>query len=112
MRDVGFYLLVALILVLTMFALRGGLSDQTEVTYGQIRRLLEEQQVSQVSLQDDGTLTLWLKEPVDGQATVRYDVGNPQWFYDDFNDTIVEQQRLGIISDYDYPCPLYTSRCV
>lgn len=103
MRDVGFYLLVALILVLTMFALRGGLSDQTEVTYGQIRRLLEEQQVSQVSLQDDGTLTLWLKEPVDGQATVRYDVGNPQWFYDDFNDTIVEQQRLGIISDYDYP---------
>ena len=99
----GFYLLIALILVLTMFALRGGLDGQEEVTYGQIRRLLEEQQVSQVSLQDDGTLTLWLKEPVDGQATVRYDVGNPQWFYDDFNDTIVEQQRLGIISDYDYP---------
>ena len=103
MRDVGFYLLVALILVLTMFALRGGLSEQAEVTYGQIRRLLEEQQVSQVSLQDDGTLTLWLKEPVDGQATVRYDVGNPQWFFEDFNDLIVEQQRLGIISDYDYP---------
>ena len=103
LRDVGFYLLVALILVLTMFALRGGLNDQTELTYGQIRRLLEEQQVSQVSLQNDGTLTLWLKEPVDGQATVRYDVGNPQWFYDDFNATIVEQQRLGIISDYDYP---------
>ena len=103
LRDVGFYLLIALILVLTMFALRGGLDGQEEVTYGQIRRLLEEQQVSQVSLQDDGTLTLWLKEPVDGQATVHYDVGNPQWFYDDFNDTIVEQQRLGIISDYDYP---------
>ncbi len=99
----GFYLLVALILVLTMLALRGGLDSQAEVTYGQIRRLLEEQQVSQVSLQDDGTLTLWLKEPVGGQATVRYDVGNPQWFYDDFNDLIVEQQRLGIISDYDYP---------
>ncbi|WP_363315555.1 ATP-dependent zinc metalloprotease FtsH [uncultured Flavonifractor sp.] len=103
LRDVGFYLLVALILVLTMLALRGGLDSQAEVTYGQIRRLLEEQQVSQVSLQDDGTLTLWLKEPVGGQATVRYDVGNPQWFYDDFNDLIVEQQRLGIISDYDYP---------
>nr|WP_297211768.1 ATP-dependent zinc metalloprotease FtsH [uncultured Flavonifractor sp.] len=86
-----------------MLALRGGLDSQAEVTYGQIRRLLEEQQVSQVSLQDDGTLTLWLKEPVGGQATVRYDVGNPQWFYDDFNDLIVEQQRLGIISDYDYP---------
>ena len=102
MRDVGFYLLIALILVMTIFALRGGLDNQTAVTYGQIRRLLEEQQVSQVVVEDN-TVTLWLKEPADGQATVRYDVGNPQWFYDDFNDLIVEQQRLGIIADYDYP---------
>ena len=103
MRDVGFYLLIALILVMTVFALQGGMSDQTAVTYGQIRRLLEEQQVSQVSLQDDGSLTLWLKEPVNGQATVQYDVGDPDWFREDFNDLIVEQVRLGIISDYDYP---------
>ena len=102
MRDVGFYLLIALILVMTIFALRGGLDNQTAATYGQIRRLLEEQQVSQVVVEDN-TVTLWLKEPADGQATVRYDVGNPQWFYDDFNDLIVEQQRLGIIADYDYP---------
>ena len=88
---------------MTIFALRGGDSGQLEITYGQIRRLLEEQQVSQVSLQDDGSLSLWLKEPVDGQATVQYDVGNPDWFREDFNDLIVEQQRLGIISDYDYP---------
>ena len=101
-RDVGFYLLIALILVMTIFALRGGLDNQTAVTYGQIRRLLEEQQVSQVVVEDN-SVTLWLKEPVDGQATVRYDVGNPQWFYNDFNDLIVEQQRLGIIADYDYP---------
>ena len=99
----GFYVLIALILVMTVFALRGGVGDQRTVTYGQIRRLLEEQQVSQVSLQDDGSLTLWLKEPVDGQATVQYDVGDPDWFREDFNDLIVEQQRLGIISDYDYP---------
>ena len=88
---------------MTIFALRGGDSGQLEITYGQIRRLLEEQQVSQVSLQDDGSLTLWLKEPVDGQATVQYDVGDPDWFREDFNELIVEQQRLGIISDYDYP---------
>ena len=102
MRDVGFYLLIALILVMTIFALRGGLDSQDAATYGQIRRLLEEQQVSQVVVEDN-TVILWLKEPVNGQATVRYDVGNPDWFYNDFNDLIVEQQRLGIISDYDYP---------
>ena len=98
----GFYLLIALILIMTVFALQGGRNDQTELTYGQIRRLLEEQQVSQVILEDN-TVTLWLKEPVDGQAAVQYDVGDPDWFREDFNDLIVEQMRLGIISDYDYP---------
>ena len=32
-----------------------------------------------------------------------YQIGNPDWFYQDFNDLIVEQKRQGIITDYDYP---------
>ena len=73
-----------------------------QVTYGQVRRLLEEQQVTQVEV-DHKTVTLKLKEAVGGKNTVTYQVGNPQWFYDDFNDLIVEQMRQGIITDYDYP---------
>ena len=97
----GFYLLIAVILLLTIFALRGGSDARDPVTYGQIRRLLEQQQVSNVVLEDN-RVTLTLKEPQDGQYTVTYDVGDPDWFIQDFNDLIVEQYRSGIILDYDY----------
>ena len=49
----GFYLLIAVILLLTIFALRGGSDARDPVTYGQIRRLLEQQQVSNVVLEDN-----------------------------------------------------------
>ena len=42
MRDVGFYLLIAVILLMTIFALRGGLDGSVQTSYGEIRRLLEE----------------------------------------------------------------------
>ena len=97
----GFYLLIAVILLLTIFALRGGSDARDPATYGQIRRLLEQQQVSNVVLEDN-RVTLTLKEPQDGQYTVTYDVGSRDQFLEDFNDLIVQQFRSGIILDYDY----------
>ena len=97
----GFYLLIAVILLLTIFALRGGSDARDPVTYGQIRRLLEQQQVSNVVLEDN-RVTLTLKEPQDGQYTFTYDVGSRDQFLEDFNDLIVQQFRSGIILDYDY----------
>ncbi len=102
MRDVGFYLLIAVILLMTIFTLRGGLDAPEQATYGEIRTLLEQQKVSQVQVKDN-TVTLWLKEPVNGQTSISYDVADPDWFYHDFNDLIVQQQRQGILQDYDYP---------
>ena len=102
LRDVGFYILIAILLIVSIFVLRGGMGTGDQATYGQVRRLLEEQRVSQVKLEDK-TVTLWLKEPVGGQSTLTYEVADPQWFYNDFNDLIVEQMQLGIITDYDYP---------
>ena len=97
----GFYLLIAVILLLTIFALRGGSDARDPVTYGQIRRLLEQQQVSNVVLEDN-RVTLTLKEPQDGQYTATYDVGSRDQFLEDFNDLIVQQFRSGILLDYDY----------
>ena len=97
----GFYLLIAMVLLLTIFALRGGAGNQDRVVYSQVRRLLEQQMVDQVVLEDNH-ITLALKEPQGGQSQLTYDISNPQWFYDDFNDLIVEQFRSGIITSYDY----------
>ena len=97
----GFYLLIAVILLLTIFALRGGSDARDPATYGQVRRLLEQQQVSNVVLEDN-RVTLTLKESQDGQYTVTYDVGSRDQFLEDFNDLIVQQFRSGILLDYDY----------
>ncbi len=78
------------------------MGNQEKITYAQVRQLLEQQMVSRVSLEDN-TVTLYLKEPQGGQSVLTYQIGNPDWFYQDFNDLIVEQKRQGIITDYDYP---------
>ena len=36
LRDVGFYLLIAVVLLMTIFALRGGMGNQEKVTYAQV----------------------------------------------------------------------------
>ena len=101
-RDIGFYLLIAVILFMTVFAMRGGFDAPEQIIYGEIRTLLEQEQVTQVQLKDN-TVTLWLRRPINGQGSVSYDVGDPDWFYNDFNDLIVDQQSRGIIHGYDYP---------
>ena len=53
MRDVGFYLLIAVILLMTIFALRGGLDGSVQTSYGEIRRLLEQELVTQVQVEDN-----------------------------------------------------------
>ena len=52
----GFYLLIAVVLLMTIFALRGGMGNQEKVTYAQVRQLLEQQMVSRVSLEDNLSL--------------------------------------------------------
>ena len=43
LRDVGFYVLIAILLIVSIFVLRGGMNAGEQYTYGQVRRLLEEQ---------------------------------------------------------------------
>ena len=66
LRDVGFYVLIAILLIVSIFVLRGGMNAGDQATYGQVRRLLEEQQVTQVEV-DHKTVTLKLKEAVGGK---------------------------------------------
>ena len=103
MRDVGFYLLLAAILLMTVFALRGFNADLGP-KYSEIRQLLEQQKVAEVLVREEKlTLTLREGEFWHGESTVTYDLPSFSVFYNDFNDLIVSQQRAGIITQYDYP---------
>ena len=50
----------------------------------------------------DTTLTLKLREAVDGKTELRKELYDFDLFYDDLNDLVVEQKAAGILEDYNY----------
>lgn len=100
-RDITLYAFVALILALSVTFLQN-MNRRDAVSYAQMRSFLEQEKVDTVAVKDH-TVTLTLKEPVNGKSAVTYEIYSFDLFYDDFNDLIVRQWERGIILDYDYP---------
>ena len=100
LRDIGFYMLIAALLLMTVLALRGFDSKQNPL-YSEIRTLFEQHQVSEVESRGN-KLTLKLRQPWNGSTTVSYDLPSFWVFYEDFNDMIVSQYQAGIITSYNY----------
>ena len=97
LRDISFYALILLIFLGTLWTLQS-MDAGDRATYAQVRRALEQQNVETLVVDQDNNLILNLK---DG-GTLTYELSSFELFYLDFNDTIVNQWRAGIISDYDY----------
>ncbi len=95
-RDAAFLGFIVVILLATVFALRGMNASPTP-TSAEVRTLIESQAVDTVRVKDN-TLTMTLK---DG-TTVTSKLYSAEMFYDEFNDILVAQQRAGILADYDY----------
>ena len=95
-----FGLIVAAILVVSFFALKG-LGDNTTPSSADIRSLIESQKVDTVVVKDR-TLTMTLKEPWRDQTTVTAKLYSAELFYEEFNDMLTNQYRAGILNDYDY----------
>ncbi|HJC41288.1 MAG TPA: ATP-dependent zinc metalloprotease FtsH [Candidatus Intestinimonas pullistercoris] len=93
----SFYALILLIFLGTLWTLQS-MDAGDRPTYAQVRRALEQQNVETLVVDQDNNLILNLK---DG-GTLTYELSSFELFYLDFNDTIVNQWRAGIISDYDY----------
>ena len=98
LRDAAFYALILVILVGTLWTLQN-MNTGEKPTYAQVRRALEQQQVETVLVDKNNNLTMLLK---DG-STLTYELYSFELFYEDFNDTVVNQWRAGIITDYEYP---------
>ncbi len=96
-KNTLFLSLVVMVALATVFALRG-LDAAESPSWAQVRVLIESRQVDTVTVKDN-TLTMVLK---DG-STVTSKIHSLDLFYEEFNDTLAEQKRLGILSDYDYP---------
>ncbi len=95
--------LLYLAVLLAFLALVGYLTQprSAQPSYAEIRQLFEQEKVKSFAVADT-TLTLTLREPVNGSTTVTKDLYDFDLFYADMNDLVAAQHEAGIIEDYDY----------
>ena len=72
-----------------------------DMTYSQVRRLILQEKVETVFVQDN-TLTMRLREEVDGMTSVSYELYDFDYFIEDLGAVIQDQADRGIILSYDY----------
>ena len=100
LRDIGFSLLVVVILLMSIFTLQG-VNEKPEPTYGDIRQLLLQQKVSRVEV-DGNKLTLELKPGTEyGSGPIVHNLPSFDSFHEEFNDILASQQDAGLLT-YDY----------
>ena len=76
---------------------------RVELNYSDVVQMLEQEKVTQVDFPDAHTVVLTLREPVEGQETLRYSIYDVSLFFWDMNDLLQEQKAAGILTSYDYP---------
>ena len=98
-RDIGFYALILVVLLATVFSLTSG--SRMVATYSEIIDLFEAKQVESFNIK--GTrLTLTLREPYEGQTQVSKNLRSVDQFNEDLGETIRAQKAAGILTEYDY----------
>ena len=101
-RQIGFYVLIALLLAATIWAMTRNNAPDT-LKYSEVIELFETNQVEKFAIDTDGNLTMDLREEYKGSKTYSYRVGAFSIFYNDLNEIIREQKAAGTLTEYDYP---------
>ena len=97
-RDIGFYALLIIILLATIFTLNLGNKKSTNVEYSEVRDLFLQEKVESF-VAEGNKLTLVLKD----ESVVTCELSTISIFYNDLNDLVQTQKDKGILKEYDYP---------
>ena len=98
-RDIGFYALVLVILLAAVFSLTGN-RTAVELPYSEIIGLFEDKQVESYVLAGN-ELTLYLRQPYEGQTEITRTLRDTDRFYEDVGELIDQQRQDGTITVYD-----------
>jgi len=99
-RDIGFYALILVILLATIFSLTST-STVTSLQYSDVVDLFKQERVESFIVDGD-TLIMTLYDAYEGSTTVSYELYDFSVFYADLSELIEQQHEKGIIKDYDY----------
>ena len=97
-RDIGFYALLIVILLATIFTMNLGNKKSTNVEYSEVRDLFLQEKVKSF-IAEGNKLTLVLKD----ESVVTCELSTISIFYNDLNELVQEQKDRGILEEYDYP---------
>ena len=97
-RDIGFYALLIIILLATIFTMNLGGKKSANVEYSEVRDLFLQEKVESF-VAEGNELTLVLKD----ESVVTCELSTISIFYNDLNDLVQEQKDKGILKEYDYP---------
>ena len=102
-RDLGFYVLLLVILMAVIFTMTKDTDSGKVETYSDLVDLFKEEKVQ--SFKTEGN-TVLLKvrtgDPVKPLEELSYELYSFSVFYEDLGDLIKEQQDAGILEEYDY----------
>ena len=97
--SLAFYIIVlalAFSLILSIFG-----AGNNDLTYSQVVKLFEQEQVSSFVVEDK-TITLQLNKPYDGKSKLSAPLADPEGFRQDMWQLLQEQSEKGILQSYDF----------
>ena len=103
-RDIGFFALLIIILMATIFTMVGGGNKTEELKYSEVRDLFLQEKVKSFTAEGN-TLYLTLKNDDPKQTTDKTAIcklSTISVFYNDLNETVQVQKDKGILEEYDY----------
>ena len=100
-RDVGFYVLILVILLSVIFILTSQNKNSSELTFSEVETLFEKEQVESFVVEGD-KLFLQLRSEYNGSTVCTYRMLDLGLFYDSLRDTIQAQRASGVLKEYDY----------
>lgn len=101
-RDIGFYVLILVLLACTLFTLLNQ-EPENELSYAQVKDFFKDEKVQEFTYNGSkNLLEMKVKDSSakDGYKTIYYKMYSFSLFYEEFGDLIDEQYDKGIIKDY------------
>ena len=102
-RDIGFYILILVILIAVIYLMTHQTQITTEIKYSDMKELFQEEKVESFVLEDNILYLKLTEEYADtGTKEVTHELLNVSIFYNDLGELISQQQEEGILKEYDY----------
>ncbi len=106
LRDLLYYILIALAIVGVVFVLSREAAD-SDYSYAYIRRLFVQERVEYFQVDGSNYLTLRLRDPLpSGVQELSHQLASFELFYADLGELIEEQLDRGILIDCNYQAPV------